>query len=211
VTFVRTAFGLLRTFARPLLVMYLVYFSLIGVGMAYGAWDRETHETITSGIRGQVPKSLPHVFSAYTEGRFAAAVALTFVINFVAGSFLTIAAPSFVVPFSGLLLGGFRAVLWGFIFVPDFSEPSGAGWVRGALIGGLLLLEGQGYVLAMWAAYVQGRTFLFPASAGAVGHWQGYKLGVARSLQLYLFVAVALAVAAVYEATLVIVLFPLLK
>jgi hypothetical protein len=62
----------------------------------------------------------------------------------------------------------------------------------------------------MVAAYAQGRTFLFPAAAGVEGYWQGFKLGVARSGQLYVFVAAALAVAAVYEVTIAILLLPML-
>ena len=44
----------------------------------------------------------------------------------------------------------------------------------------LLLLKGQGNVLAMLAAYVQGKAFLFPSSVGAVNRKQGYGFGVAR-------------------------------
>jgi hypothetical protein len=72
----------------------------------------------------------------------------------------------------------------------------------------LILLEGNGYVLAMLAAYVQGKSFLLSASAGATGHAQGYWVGLQRSSRLYLLVVLQLLVAAIYEALLVIVIRP---
>lgn len=207
----KRSFGLLRTFIRPLLLVNLFYFGVVGAGMAYGSWDRDAHEAIASSITGQAPDALPAVFRAYREGHFAAAVALTFVVNLFVGSLFFITGPSLVVPFSGIVLGGVRAMIWGFIFAPSLSGVTGADLLKGLLIGVLLLLEGEGYVLAMLASYVQGKSFLFPAISGAAGHWQGYKLGLNRALQLYVSVAFTLAVAALYEATLVIWIVPLIK
>ena len=46
-----------------------------------------------------------------------------------------------------------------------------------ALIANLILLEGQGYVLAIPDAYVQGRRFLSPGQISTVNYWQGYGAG----------------------------------
>jgi hypothetical protein len=203
-------FRLLRSLVRPLILINAFYFGLVGVGMAYAAWDRETHDEVISSLKEQAPKSLPGVFRAYREGNVVAAIALTFAINLFAGSALFITLPSMIVPFSGLLLGAVRAVTWGLIFSP-VSEVTGSGLTQGLLIGLLLLLEGEGYVLAMLAAYVHGRSFLFRGTAGAATRWQGYKTGLAHSAQLYVFVAGTLAIAAVYEAVLAILILPVLK
>ena len=81
----------------------------------------------------------------------------------------------------------------------------------GLLVGILLVLEGQGYVLAMLAAWVQGRAFLSPQSVGAADRGQGYLAGLKRALHLYVLVALVLAVAAVYEAAVAIVIIPRLR
>ena len=74
----------------------------------------------------------------------------------------------------------------------------------------LVLLEGQGYILTMLAAHLQGKAFLSPVSVLASSRWQGYKLGLRHSLRLYFFVAVVLAIAAIYEAIVVVRILPML-
>jgi len=63
-----------------------------------------------------------------------------------------------------------------------------------------VILEGQGYILAILGSYVQGEAFLHPQSVGVVGHRQGYLEGARRTALLYVLVAIVLVVAAVYEA-----------
>lgn len=148
---------------------------------------------------------LSAVGSAYGGGQLLTAMALTFVVNLVLGSVLVIGVPSLVVPFSGILVGAYRAVLWGLMLSP--THPG----LRLAMIPHslTLLLEGQAYVVAMLAAYVHGRAFLWPKSAGVEGHGRGYVEGLRRRARLYLLVILLLLVAAVYEALEVILLVPL--
>ena len=133
---------------------------------------------------------------------------MTFAVNLMGGSFASITLPSLLIPFGGLLIGAYRAVLWGLIFAPETLDVSVEGATRGALVALLILLEGQGYVLTMLAAYIHGRAWLWPASVDAASRWQGYKIGIRRSVLLYLLIAATLAVAAVYEAILVVVILP---
>jgi hypothetical protein len=70
-----------------------------------------------------------------------------------------------------------------------------------------LLLEGQGYVLAMLAIYVQGRWVL----PGMRPRGQAYWNGMVEAMRLYALVAIVLAIAAMYEAWELIYLAPLLK
>ena len=139
------------------------------------------------------------------------AMAKTFLINFFAGSLLVISLPSLIIPFSGLVTGATRAVTWGLVFSPIHAQLSPAKITVGVLIAILLFLEGQGYVLTMQAAYIQSRLFLCPAEAGKTGLAQGYLAGLKRSLSVYVLVAVVLAVAAIYEATMGILLLPRLR
>jgi hypothetical protein len=135
------------------------------------------------------------------------AILLTFVVNLFLGSLLTITIPSLIVPFSGLLMGVFRAIVWGLLLSP--AEPK----FRGAMIPHslTLLLEGQGYILAMLAAYVLGRALIWPSSVGVETHAGGYVAGLKQTGSLYVLVTLFLAVAAVYEAVEVIYLIPLFR
>ena len=207
----RRALGLVAKHLRPFLLVNLVYFGLVGSGMAYGAWDKEYHDAVKKNIQQEVPKSLPAVVDAYQGGHLAKAIGWTFGVNLIAGAFLVITFPSLLVPFSGLAIGAFRAVMWGLLFAPDFSAFGPTALARGLLIGLLVLLEGEGYVLAMLGAYLHGKSFVLPQSAGLATRWQGYKTGAAQAMQLYPLIAGVLAVAAVYEAVIAIYVMPLLK
>jgi hypothetical protein len=209
--FLRSVAAVLSNSFRPLLLMNLVYFGLVGAGMAYGAWDQSVSDAIHSELKSEVPQQLPTVYDAYLGGHFVNAVALTFVINFCVGSLLFITLPSLVLPFSGVALGATRAVYWGLMFSPNFGTLSFARVATGALIAGLIMLEGEAYVLAMLASYVHGKSWLAPARVGATSRWQGYKFGAFRTLNIYALIAIVLAVAAIYEATLVILVIPWLK
>ena len=160
----RRAIGLVRQHLRAFVLINVAYFGLVCSGMAYGALDRDFHDRYMVESKKQAADTLPVVFDAYQGGHVAKAIGLTFVVNLVAGSIFYITLPSLIVPFVGLLLGAVRALLWGFIFSPSFSAFNGAVFLYGLLIGLLLFLEGEGYVLAMLGSYIQGKSFLFPHS-----------------------------------------------
>ena len=76
-----------------------------------------------------------------------------------------------------------------------------------------LLIEGQAYVLAAFAAYVQGRMFLWPQRHGshtdAKMHWEGYKAGVQATCRLYALVILTLLAGAIYEGVEVMYFMPI--
>ena len=195
---------------RPYLILNLVYYGLIAAAMAYAVYDTSLQRALTEAIVSGVAEGpLQPVLEAYTGGRVLLAIGLTFGINLVAGSFLSITLPSLIIPFSGILVGGLRAVLWGLLFSPQI-----AGDVRlqdvglGAALVLLLILEGQGYVLAMLGAYLHGRAFLWTRSSGLAGHSQGYLHGLKQQGWVYLSLAAVLLVAAVYEVGLAMLAIP---
>lgn len=197
----RKAFQTLGENWRAYLALNLGYYGLVVAGMLFAALNREVHQSLLDAIsEGLNQGMLAGVLEAYSQGRLLQAIGLTFTVNLFLGSLAEITLPSLVIPFSGMLVGVLRAVLWGLLFSPGAPGFSDIGLLPALFVTGLLLLEGQGYVLAMLAAYVQGRAFLFPASVGATGHAQGYWEGVKRAALVYMLVVIVLAVAAVYEA-----------
>ena len=69
-----------------------------------------------------------------------------------------------------------------------------------------LILEGQAYILALFAIYLQGRAFLWPKSVGLKTYKQGYVERIKRTGRMYILVILTLAIAAVYEVIEVILL-----
>lgn len=192
------AWAVVGRFRRAYVILNVVYYGLVVCGMVYVAFNPSLQQTLLDAV-GEAffdEGPLSAVGQAYLGGQIVAAIALTFAVNLVIGSGVTITLPSLVIPFSGLLMGVYRAILWGLLLSPTTPE------LRMVMLPHslTLLVEGQAYVLAMLAAYVQGRAFLWPGTVGAATHRQGYVEGLKLSARLYLLVTLTLAVAAVYEA-----------
>jgi hypothetical protein len=194
----RGAWGIVTDYRRPYLILNAAYYGLVVLGMTYVAVvDPALQEQLLSDIeRAFAEGPLAAVGGAYLGGNVIAAAVLTFVVNLSVGSLLSITLPSLIVPFGGLLLGAYRAALWGLVLAPTNTQLALV-MIPHSLT---LLLEGQAYVLTMLAVYVQGKAFLWPDSVGAATRTQGYVTGLKLSVRLYLLVVLVLAVAAVYEA-----------
>jgi hypothetical protein len=207
-----TALGVVRGARRPYLALNLVYYGLVASAMVYATFDSSLQPALMESVGAALTEGpFAPVLDAYTGGQVWLAIGLTFGVNLLVGSFVTITLPSLVVPFSGLLLAGLRAVLWGVLFTPQIDGGIGATkLVAGLLLLVLLILEGQAYVLATLGAYLHGRAFLWPRSVGATRRWQGYWHGVKQQAPVYLLVAIVLLVAAVYEVLLAVVAVPAL-
>ncbi len=190
----RSQLAILRQYSRAYLVLNIVFYGAIVAGMLLAALDPDLQVKALH----TVPKKglLALVYEAYAERDVFAAAILTFVVNLGLGSFATITLPSLLIPFSGFLTGLYRAVLWGVLHSPLRPE------IRWFILphAVVLLLEGQAYVLAMLAAYIQGTAFLSPQSVGEPSREQGYLLGLGRTGELYVIIAILLGIAAVYES-----------
>lgn len=205
----RLPWRIVRENRRAYLALNLAYYGLAALAMGAAALEPRLHlrltEWVAQGIRAG---GLAPILRLYASGNVAAAAAGTLAINLLVGSFASITLPSVLVPFSGLLVAGLRAILWGLIFTPDGLAAGPVQILSGALIALVLILEGQGYVLTMLAAYDQGRAWLRPATVGAVSRRAGYTTGLRRTLNLYILVMLTLAVAGLVEAVAAIVIIP---
>jgi hypothetical protein len=182
---------------RAYLTVNVLYYGLVLVGMAVSFARPEIQQMLLKVV-GQAfspAGEMAPVVTAYRSGDLWSASLLTFGVNLVLGSFLVLTLPSLIVPFSGLVMGAYRAILWGLLLAPQgvLALPM----IPHSLT---LVLEGQGYILALLGAYTVGKGLFWPRAYGAQGHLQGYLAGVRRCARLYVLVMVVLAVAAVYEA-----------
>ncbi len=192
----RSAFGLVRENRLAYILINVIYYGLVTVFMVYVAFNQPLQQSLLDQIGGAfMTGPLSFVGKAYSNALVLPAIAATFFVNLLLGSFAEITIPSLIVPFSGMLIGVIRAILWGLLLSP--ANPS----LRLVMIPHslTLLLEGQGYILALFAAYVQGRAFLWPHTAGVEGHARGYVEGLKRTGKLYVLVILVLLISAIYE------------
>ncbi len=205
----KRAWSIVRADWGAYIYLNILYYGLVVLGMAYVTFiNPELQKTMLKSI-GEAFTSGPlgTVGSAYTGGQVFSAMILTFVVNLFLGSLIEINLPALIVPFSGLLMGVIRAILWGLLLSPSDASLGGV-MIPHSLV---LLLEGQGYVLAMLAAFVASKAFVRPQAYGVQGHLHGYVEGLRRGAWIYLLVVVVLAAAAIYEAFEVIYLAPLFR
>jgi hypothetical protein len=195
---VRSAWHLVKTHQRAYVAINVAYYGLVAVSMLYVAVvNPSLQEQLMAGVQAALTEGgLKTVGEVYLGGNVFAAAAVTFLVNLLAGSLLYITLPSLVLPFVGVPLGAYRALLWGLLLAPTTTEL--------ALVmiphSVTLVLEGQAYVLAMFAAYLQGMAFLRPHTMGLGSHREGYVAGLRMTARVYVLLIMALAAAALYEA-----------
>ena len=210
---IQKAWSIVRANWRVYIIINVLYYGIVAIAMVYVTFNPHLQEALFELVGQAFTQGpLTAVGEAYGGGQVMAAIGLTFVVNLLVGSFIYITLPSLFIPFLGLVMGVVRAILWGLLLSP--SSPD----LRMAMIPHslTLILEGQGYIIALLAAYVHGKSFLMPRRSGVEAdglraYLQGYLLGLKQTAWLYLLIVLVLAVAAIYEALEVIFLVPLLQ
>ncbi len=185
----------------------ILYYGLVVLGMAYVAFFNPGLQETLLKVSGQTftEGPLAAVGKAYGSGQVLQSILITFVVNLFLGSMIQMTLPSLIIPFSGLLLGVYRAILWGLLLSPSNAKLAGP-MIPHSLT---LILEGQAYILVMLSIYIHGKAFLRPQIYGIESRLGGYLEGLRRTGWIYVLVSLLLAVAAVYEALEVIYLAPL--
>ncbi len=177
-------------------LLNVLYYGLVASFMIYSFAFPEAQRGLLGSVRAGLPATYPRLVEAYSSGNFPLAAALTFLVNLFLGSFVGITLISLVIPFGGILMGCVRAVLWGILLAPASPELA---WVM--IPHSLtLILEGQGYILAMFAAYLQWKGVIWPKSVGQEKRLRAYLTGMKKTAYIYILVTLVLAVSAIYEA-----------
>jgi hypothetical protein len=179
--------------------VHLVYFGLYLVSAALVYRAPDLRNAIQAIIRTNLREGggvLQYAGTAYLSGNVAWAACVTFAVNFSLGAVFFLTLPSCVLPGSGGLLAGFRAVSWGLLLAPATLQQAFVMLPH----SGTLLLEGEGYILATFFGLMMPLAlFHRPADPGSAPKF-GYGRAVLLNLKGSLLVAVVLAVAATYEA-----------
>jgi hypothetical protein len=203
---IKSAWGLVQEHRRVYIILNVLYYGLVVVFMIYVAFNRPLQDELLESIgEAFMTGPLSFVGSAYVNTKVLAAIGATFFVNLLVGSFGTITLPSLVIPFSGILVGFYRAVLWGLILSPAHPD------LRLVMIphSVTLILEGQAYILTMLAAYIQGKSFLWPKTVGLERRGRGYLEGLKRTGKMYVLVLLTLLIAAIYEVIEVVIMIKL--
>jgi hypothetical protein len=190
------ALQILRDNRRLYLAVNLIYYGLVVVGALVVWLNPWLQASLITMVQEGFETGLPGVVEAYRSGHFLSAAAQTFFINFFLGSLMVITLPACVFPLAGILVGFLRAFLWGLVLAPTTPQ-FGLVMIPHGLT---LLLEGQAYILAVFAACRLGQVVLWPESLGLTSRWRAYLAGLRETALVYLLVAIVLLVSALWEA-----------
>jgi hypothetical protein len=200
---IKSAWAFIQENRNAYIIINIVYYGLVAACMVYAAFNQPLQDELLKTVGAAfMTGPLSFVGTAYVNAQVFTAILVTFFVNLLIGSLASITIPSLIVPFSGFIIGMYRAVMWGLLLSPAHPE------LRIIMIPHMLtlILEGQAYILTMLAAYIQGRAFLRPATVGVEGHGKGYLEGLKRTLKIYALVVLTLAVAAIYEVIEVVIM-----
>lgn len=200
-----SAIAIVRQYRRAYVTINVAYYGIVVIAMVFVSFYPGIQEALLQAVTlSFAEEPMAGVAEAYIEGHVLRAVSLTFLFNFFMGTLLVLFAPSMLIPFAGLFVGGVRALLWGLLLAPTTPE------LQTTMIphSGTLLLEGQGYILALLAVWVLGRAYTSPASVGAPSWTAAYLCGLKRAASLLGLAALVLILAAIYEAVTLIYLVP---
>ena len=193
----------IRRYGRLFIAVNLLYFGTVVVFMLIVRSVPEFQFCLLTTTKAQVASGsgpLGIAGKAYLSKNIPLAALVTLGINFPLGSLLCLTLPSIIIPGSGALLAGFRAMLWGLLLSPSFSSMSGPMIPHNVT----LLLEGHAYVIATFFGILV-PVYLFRKAEGPnVGI--RYVRALLMNVRGNLLVLIVLAVAAVYEAVEVILL-----
>jgi hypothetical protein len=196
---------LLEMKARPRLVwgVHLVYFGLVIVGSLLIYELADVQLVLMGKIRealGTNNNPLGFAGEAYRSGNILRAAAVTLAINFLLGSLAMITLPSILVPGSGIFVACLRATAWGMLLAPATQTLAYAMLPHSVT----MLLEGEGYILAT----IFGLLIPIHIVKSSLGGNPLTRFGrvLLLNLKANFWIALVLAVAAIYEATEVILM-----
>lgn len=169
-----------------------LYFGLTILSMALISGRPDLENAFRTWVKSNFN---PELLNAVAQGLVMKSILLIFINNFFYSTIVAMTLPSLIIPFWALLVGMVRALLWGFALSP--SDPAFS--LRFFAQIPTWLLEGEAYVLAMFAVFILWRNYFLTHPIGIHSRVQGYVLGLKQTLPLYASILLLLLLGAVYE------------
>lgn len=200
--FLRQPLQIVRENKRAYLIINLIMYGLmlIGFGLALVFPELIAWRADTLAKNGQADLALsvfarPWLFALTILG-----------VNVLRIGVISIVGPSMIVPFAGIPLTAYWALTTGMALVPAESSS----WLPLVPHSLTVVIEFQAYVLLMLGAFILGRSWVRPQTAGTTSRRRGYLSGLRNLGRLALPAVALLVVGAVWEAFSLFAIFSLL-
>lgn len=196
----RRPFQIVRANLRVYLVLNAIAYGLFLVGMGVGLLRPELVAANVASMQQDGTLDLV----TWALGSMWLFSLIIFAVNALTLSALHVLLPSMIVPFAGIAVFAYWAFDTGVTLAP-VNEIAALTMIPHSLT---VIIEFQAYVLVLLGAYVLGRSWLRPGTAGARNRRQGYLRGLRQVGWLSLPALALLGIGAIYEAFEIIHLVP---
>jgi len=187
----------IRRYRYLFIALHVIYFGTVILLMLVAYQLPELQFSLLAGVKSQVAGGsgpLGVAGKAYMSKSIPLAAVTTVLINYFIGSLAVITLPSLILPGAGILVLGFRSLLWGLLLAPGFVNLSAMMLPHSFT----LLLEGEAYVVAGFFGLLI-PIYLFRKSEGP-GLANRYGRALLMNVKGNLLVAIILVIASIYEA-----------
>ncbi|PPF45477.1 hypothetical protein C5B85_07875 [Pseudoclavibacter sp. AY1F1] len=188
----RRPFHLIRTNLRAYLLVNVFAYGLFIIGFVVGLTFPELNAARSVSLVDDGTAALVQGL-VMTPPLFALVI---LAVNVGKLSLATIVLPSLIVPFAGFAFFGYWAVETGITLAP--TTPTA--WVQFIPHSFTVVIELQAYVLLLLGAWLLGRHWLSPRTAGTTSRGRAYLRGLGRVGMLGLLAFVLLVIGALWEA-----------
>jgi len=187
----------IRRYGYLFIALHVICFGTVILFMLVAYQLPELQFSLLAGVKSQVAGGsgpLGVAGRAYMSKNIPLAAVTTVVINFFLGSLAVITLPSLILPGVGIVILGFRSLLWGLLLAPSFINLSGMMLPHSLTV----LLEGEAYIVAGFFGLLV-PIYIFRKAEGP-SLVNRYGRALLMNLKGNLLVAIILAIAAIYEA-----------
>lgn len=181
---------IIRNNRKIFITVQLFFWLTFIAGIAYSAFNEEYHR---AAYYSKINSDFGHrVLEYYKSDNWLIPIGITFGINLVIGTFIFITIPSFFISGFGIIFGCLRTFKWGVTFLPPIEKEIPLLYKIYHL--GIIFLEGEGYILAMFGALV------VLSNIFKIRDWmQTRKDWIKANIQVYKLVVIVLFLAATVE------------
>lgn len=180
----------------------LIFFGPVALGALIAVLDPGLQESVISFFQAALSSgTLKPVSSAVGSGDVLFTALLIFLYNFLVATILTATLPSLIFPPWASLIFALRGILVGIAVAVPQGSISLAGLASRYIV---LILEGEAYVVAIFASLRQIEALILPERLGESSRLKAYLRSIVDLLKLLPVVGLMLAVSALVEAALVI-------
>ena len=193
--FVMDSVKILREDWESYRLLNIVFYGLFAVSVICACSFPSLHEwTHSQAIKMGEAGPLSGLYNLYFVHRnVSLAILATFWMNISKGAFMGISVPSLVISFFGFFPSGRIAI--------NIRLVTGTQAITNPLTIGVMILEGQGYILAMYGVYSLWVRVIYPKKYNIESRRKGYLVGLGVLGRLYVLIIGVLFIAACYEVS----------